>query len=127
MLAFYGFRVSDKSEEESQQEQTEKKAAGLKDKATEIVSPLLGTFPPGSHINVSAAAAPRPYHILRAANWRKAFSNWTNSFDHNHLRISRIIRCLRVLGLQAEYEAFFKVRRCVKLSTTLFQHKSPLK
>jgi hypothetical protein len=113
MLAFYGFKVSDKSEEELQQEQTEKKAAGLKDQATELVSPLLGSaaesFPPGSHTNVSAASGPRPYHILRAANWRKAFSNWTGSFDHNHLRISRIIRCLRVLGLQTEYKAFFKV------------------
>jgi hypothetical protein len=43
MLAFYGFKVSDKSEEELQQEQTEKKAAGLKYQATELVSPLLGS------------------------------------------------------------------------------------
>jgi hypothetical protein len=27
--------------------------------------------------------------------------------DHNHLRITRILRCLRVLGLQAECDAFF--------------------
>jgi hypothetical protein len=158
MLAFYGFKVSDKSEEELEEEQTKEKAAELETKATKSVDPLLGSaaealrqqtvdtgsrtlashvaaakrakatetyrdapidadtsapakcaFPPGSHNNVSAAA-PRPYHILRAANWPQAFSNWTGAFDHNHLRISRILRCLRVLGLQTEHETFFQVR-----------------
>jgi hypothetical protein len=28
--------------------------------------------------------------------------------DHNHLRISRILRCLRVLGLERLCEAFYK-------------------
>lgn len=47
------------------------------------------------------------YHIIRAPNWRQQFKNWAVSFDHNHLRITRILRCLRVLGLQTEYNAFF--------------------
>lgn len=33
--------------------------------------------------------------------------NWNTTFDHNHLRITRIIRCLRVLGLEEEARAFY--------------------
>ncbi|KAI9811754.1 MAG: hypothetical protein M1827_005299 [Pycnora praestabilis] len=33
---------------------------------------------------------------------------WLTRFDHNHLRITRIIRSLRVLGLESEASAFFK-------------------
>ena len=33
--------------------------------------------------------------------------NWISRFNHNHLRITRIIRCLRVLGLDEEAKAFF--------------------
>jgi hypothetical protein len=161
MLAFYGFLVSDKSEEELQQEQQEREAAELEAKATENADPMFGSaaaalkqkfvdaghrsaathaaaenkakltetypdspidadptrpkntepakfaFPPGSHTNVSAAD-PRAYHIIRAPNSRRAFSNWVQPFNHNHLRISRILRCLRILGLQTECIAFFK-------------------
>ncbi|EOA85200.1 uncharacterized protein SETTUDRAFT_137673 [Exserohilum turcica Et28A] len=64
------------------------------------------TFPPGAHRNVSVSN-PLPYHIIRASNWRKQFQNWAVRFDHNHLRITRIIRCLRVLGLEKESTAFF--------------------
>jgi hypothetical protein len=64
------------------------------------------SFPPGAHRNVSASK-PLPYHIVRAPGYRKKFANWAVRFDHNHLRITRILRCLRVLGLQTEYTAFF--------------------
>ncbi|KZM20299.1 receptor [Ascochyta rabiei] len=47
------------------------------------------------------------YHVVRGPNWRKASRNWCGRFNHNHLRITRILRCLRVLGLQAECDAFF--------------------
>ena len=47
------------------------------------------------------------YQIVRGPNWRTASKNWAGYMDHNHLRITRIIRCLRVLGLQRESEAFF--------------------
>ena len=33
--------------------------------------------------------------------------NWNVRGDHNHLRISRIIRSLRVLGLEEEAQAFY--------------------
>ena len=34
---------------------------------------------------------------------------WVRKFDHNHLRITRILRSLRVLGLEAEADAYFTV------------------
>lgn len=46
--------------------------------------------------------------ILPAYHYRKATSRWTVNFDHNHLRITRILRSLRVLGLGREAEAFLE-------------------
>lgn len=37
---------------------------------------------------------------------------WNTRFDHNHLRITRIIRCLRVLGLEKEALAFYDTISC---------------
>ncbi|KAF2997856.1 hypothetical protein E8E13_002556 [Curvularia kusanoi] len=54
-----------------------------------------------------AAPVNARYSIVRGPNWRKASMNWCGFSDHNHLRITRIIRCLRVLGLQHESQAFF--------------------
>lgn len=45
--------------------------------------------------------------IFKAPNFNKASRKWVTLFDHNHLRITRVIRCLRVLGLEQEAEAFF--------------------
>lgn len=45
--------------------------------------------------------------ISPAANFVPASKNWVMKFNHNHLRITRIIRSLRVLGLEEEAEAFF--------------------
>ncbi|KAJ4336633.1 hypothetical protein N0V95_008570 [Ascochyta clinopodiicola] len=56
---------------------------------------------------VSSQATSSGYHVVRGPNWRKASRNWCGRFDHNHLRITRILRCLRVLGLQTECDAFF--------------------
>ncbi|KAF2426299.1 hypothetical protein EJ08DRAFT_377489 [Tothia fuscella] len=44
--------------------------------------------------------------IHRADNHSRQFKNWVVRTDHNHLRISRIIRCLRVLGLEEDAKAF---------------------
>ncbi|KAI1084846.1 opioid growth factor receptor conserved region-domain-containing protein [Whalleya microplaca] len=35
------------------------------------------------------------------------FARWVRRMDHNHLRITRIIRCLRVLGLEKEARGFY--------------------
>ena len=34
---------------------------------------------------------------------------WVRKFDHNHLRITRILRSLRILGLEKEADMFFKM------------------
>ena len=46
--------------------------------------------------------------IVRGGNFnRRADKTWLVKMDHNHLRISRIIRCLRVLGCEVMAEAFY--------------------
>lgn len=55
----------------------------------------------------TSQTSPFEYHVVCGPNWRKASRNWCVRFDHNHLRITRILRCLRVLGLQTECDAFF--------------------
>ncbi|KAF7888154.1 uncharacterized protein EAF02_002695 [Botrytis sinoallii] len=46
--------------------------------------------------------------IIKSSNFYERCSNWLIRRDHNHLRISRILRSLRVLGLEAEAAAFYK-------------------
>ncbi|MCJ1483736.1 hypothetical protein MMC06_003904 [Schaereria dolodes] len=52
-------------------------------------------------------------NIFPAPHFLEASKNWVTRFDHNHLRITRIIRSLRVLGLENEAEAFFAVLKRV--------------
>ncbi len=42
-----------------------------------------------------------------SAQFSKKAKNWVQRFNHNHLRITRIIRSLRVLGLEEEAAAFY--------------------
>ena len=49
----------------------------------------------------------RPCLDDSAFNIHRRAGNWVKPFDHNHLRISRIIRCLRVLGLEEDARAFY--------------------
>ncbi|EKD14045.1 uncharacterized protein L3040_007951 [Drepanopeziza brunnea f. sp. 'multigermtubi'] len=44
--------------------------------------------------------------VCRGENFDQQSRIWDCRFDHNHLRITRIIRCLRVLGLEEEALAF---------------------
>lgn len=44
--------------------------------------------------------------VVRGENWAKNSRNWVTRFDHNHLRMTRILRSLRVLGLPAQAKAF---------------------
>lgn len=50
---------------------------------------------------------PASFNIVHAEHWKRAFNNWATPWDHNHARLSRILRCLRVLGLEAEADALF--------------------
>lgn len=51
--------------------------------------------------------------VLNGSNYSEASRNWVRRFNHNHLRITRIIRSLRVLGLEKEAWEFFKALRRV--------------
>jgi hypothetical protein len=53
------------------------------------------------------SAVPRTPKVIRAPHWRRASQNWAVRFDHNHLRMTRIIRSLRILGLHDEATAFY--------------------
>jgi Opioid growth factor receptor (OGFr) conserved region len=45
--------------------------------------------------------------VTRAPNFATKATNWLSPGNHNHLRITRILRCLTVLGLEPEAKAFF--------------------
>lgn len=45
--------------------------------------------------------------ITQGPNWYAACPRWVVHRSHNHLRISRIIRCLRVLDCQEEAAVFY--------------------
>jgi hypothetical protein len=138
MLDFYGFKVAMEPEKKEEKEvaKADDKSEDLagssewgpvetestKSEATEVQDSTNKTkpeikegtsktaFPPGAASNSTASFG---YHIVRAPHWRKSFRNWAVRFDHNHLRITRILRCLRVLGLQTECDAFFEALKNV--------------
>jgi len=45
--------------------------------------------------------------VIRAPNFAAKATVWLSPGNHNHLRITRILKCLNVLGLEAEAKAFF--------------------
>jgi hypothetical protein len=45
--------------------------------------------------------------VTRAPNFAAKATGWLSLDNHNHLRITRILRCLRLLGLEADAKAFF--------------------
>jgi len=45
--------------------------------------------------------------VVRMPNFATKAGKWLSPGNHNHLRITRILRCLTVLGLEAEATAFF--------------------
>ena len=48
------------------------------------------------------------YYVSRTLSFKKAATTWVRRFDHNHLRITRILRSLRILGLAMEAEALWR-------------------
>jgi hypothetical protein len=48
-----------------------------------------------------------PPEIRRSQNFAEQSPNWLSPNNHNHLRITRILRALRLLGLEAYAQAFF--------------------
>ena len=61
----------------------------------------------------------KPIKVDRAPNFAAKATGWLSPGNHNHLRITRILRCLTVLGLEAEAKAFLECwLRCTKSSRT---------
>ncbi|KAH8205442.1 hypothetical protein TruAng_000348 [Truncatella angustata] len=50
--------------------------------------------------------ADRKPHISEKRGARSNLARWVRPMDHNHLRITRILRSLRVLGMEAEAREF---------------------
>jgi hypothetical protein len=50
----------------------------------------------------------KPIKVDRAPNFEAKATGWLSPGNHNHLRITRILRCLSVLGLEAEAKAFLE-------------------
>ncbi|KAL9077637.1 MAG: hypothetical protein Q9161_000009 [Pseudevernia consocians] len=65
-------------------------------------------FAPAPASNAAADMA-----ILPVAHFPRASRNWLQRFNHNHLRITRIIRSLRVLGLDEHAAAFHRALSAV--------------
>ncbi|KAF2197582.1 hypothetical protein GQ43DRAFT_444120 [Delitschia confertaspora ATCC 74209] len=67
---------------------------------------------------------PAPISLVPGPNWDLNSQNWVTRFDHNHLRITRILRSLRLLGLQPEYKAFYAVLQLTHNIYGQFDEKS---
>ncbi|KAF1364513.1 hypothetical protein EJ07DRAFT_100101 [Lizonia empirigonia] len=117
MLTFYGFITSIHPEESEEKQETEEShvppATSGVDAVAHDTNTLTNTTETPSNLaerpksSSTSQASPFEYLVVCGPNWRKASRNWCVRFDHNHLRITRILRCLRVLGLQTECDAFF--------------------
>lgn len=55
----------------------------------------------------------------KLSNFNEAARNWVHRYDHNHLRITRIIRSLRVLGLDREAQAFYNAVKDIQVQSTI--------
>ena len=49
-----------------------------------------------------------PPAVTRAENFAERARNWLWPGNHNHLRITRILKCVRLSGLESEARAFFE-------------------
>src|SRR5437867_3026142 len=58
--------------------------------------------------------------VVRAEHFPMAAMNWLNPFNHNYRRITRILKCLRTLGLEERAKAFFA---CLTEINTEFGHE----
>lgn len=59
---------------------------------------------------------PQGNAIVPAADYESRAKNWLTPANHNHLRLTRMIRSLRVLGLESEAQALWKALQDVYAS-----------
>ena len=81
-------------------------------------------FPTLTSESGGSESTPSRLTLVLREDYEKAFRNWVMGFDHNHLRITRILRCLRVLGLQDECDAFYRILKRVYNSTERISARS---
>ncbi|KAM3086465.1 hypothetical protein ACMFMG_000597 [Clarireedia jacksonii] len=55
--------------------------------------------------------------IVKSPAFGHKSKTWLMMSNHNHLRITRIIRCLRILGLESEAIAFYKTLSAITTGT----------
>ncbi|KAH7080954.1 opioid growth factor receptor conserved region-domain-containing protein [Paraphoma chrysanthemicola] len=112
MLSFYGFESTIEATQTKMDGEDEPKSpvqdSTVADQDTTTSSASSAQPNPSLPPSATSDSAPHTYRIVRASHWRTNFRNWAVRFDHNHLRITRILRCLRILGLQRECDAFFE-------------------
>lgn len=54
-----------------------------------------------------------PLAILPISAFKDVSATWLKNFNHNHQRMTRVIRCLRILGLEEDAQAFFATLQLV--------------
>ncbi|PQE06609.1 opioid growth factor receptor region protein [Rutstroemia sp. NJR-2017a BVV2] len=85
ILGFYGFQLTDAVDE----------------KGLPVVGSLILLLPFFRIICLTSSK------IVKSPAFRHKSKTWLMMSNHNHLRITRIIRCLRILGLDSEAIAFY--------------------
>lgn len=123
MLEFYGFTASAETKVDvNLKDQDHERGSEVEDVAAQnlgaATAEITERHPEDPESNITTASdnitalSSTPslisYSVIRGPKWRKNSTNWCVRFDHNHLRITRILRCLRVMGLQTECDAFYK-------------------
>ena len=58
--------------------------------------------------NAGSDPSLRSSKVVKSPQFDRASRNWVKKFNHNHLRITRVLRSLRVLGLEEEAKGVFK-------------------
>ncbi|MBD2232334.1 opioid growth factor receptor-related protein [Phormidium tenue] len=66
--------------------------------------------------------------VTRSADYPNRQREWVSPFDHNYLRITRILKCLMVFGLEDEAQAVYECLRQIyressnDIGAETFQH-----
>lgn len=55
-----------------------------------------------------AIASDQSVKVEKSDNYPYRKKEWVNRFDHNYLRITRILKCLVAFGLEEEAQAFYQ-------------------
>ena len=109
MLWFYGFQLEENGE--GGQFVVSESGCGETSSNAILARQMCSTVLVPSSVNVSFSdiVSLICLQVKKGHNYPAHSQNWLARFDHNHLRITRIIRCLRVLGLEEEALAFYDV------------------